>query len=137
MTKAGLNQFIKFCVVGAVGFAVDGGLLFLLIQSGMSAYYGRFISFPCAVMVTWWLNSLWTFADAAEAKPGSQFWKYIGVQIVGALTNLVVYLVLLTFTGVGAWQAWLAFAFGSAAGLAVNFAGSRYLVFKPVGQLPL
>ncbi len=133
MQNALLRQFIKFCMVGGIGFAVDGGLLFTLVHTGVSPYYARFISFPCAVLATWWLNSRWTFT-AEGTGGGKQFGAYIAVQVLGALTNLAVYLAMLHFTGTEAAQAFIAFAFGSAAGLIVNFLGSRFLVFGGARQ---
>jgi putative flippase GtrA len=131
MQNALLEQFVKFCVVGGVGFAVDGGLLFVLVHGDVSPYFARFVSFPCAVLATWWLNSRWTFTAEGKGMSagGKQFGAYIAVQLLGALTNLAVYVGALRFTGTEAGQAFVAFAFGSAAGLVVNFLGSRFLVF--------
>jgi len=42
-------QGLKFAAVGAVGFGIDGGLLFVLHQAGLDAMLARAFSFPIAV----------------------------------------------------------------------------------------
>jgi putative flippase GtrA len=123
-----ITQFTRFLAVGAVGFAIDGGLLDLLVWSGIDPYQARAISFPPAVTVTWYLNRVWAFAVRDKAAR-RQYLRYIAVQIIGAVSNYALYAVVLlgiphTSTGVLA-----AFAIGSAAGLVINFVGARKLVF--------
>jgi putative flippase GtrA len=122
------SQFGRFLLVGAVGFAIDGGLLDLLVCKGLDPYVARAISFPPAVTVTWYLNRIWAFG-VRDSGARRQYLRYIAVQIVGAVSNYAVYGVVLlgiphTPTGVLG-----AFAAGSAAGLVVNFVGARTLVF--------
>ncbi|MEM9783851.1 MAG: GtrA family protein, partial [Pseudomonadota bacterium] len=63
MSAALVSQVMRFGCTGAVGFLVDGGLLFLLIENGADAYLARLISFPMAVVCTFAMNRAWTFGQ--------------------------------------------------------------------------
>lgn len=130
-TTALFRQVFRFGVVGCVGFVVDGGLLWLLITEGADPYFARALSFPVAVLVTWWFNRLWTFDGSDRAKPVSQLRKYLTVQITGALCNYGVYSVYLGVFEPTRDYAMIGFALGSAVGMVINFLGARVLVFKP------
>lgn len=125
-----LRELLRFGVVGTIGFLIDGGLLWGLISYGINPYLARIFSFPLAVVATWWMNRLWTFKDAAKSNLRRQINRYFGVQIAGALTNFIVYLMILSIIEPTTLNALAAFALGSIAGLAVNFAGSRKYVFQ-------
>lgn len=129
------HELLRFGVVGAVGFAVDGGILSGLMLLGMGHYLARAFSFPVAVTVTWWLNRTWTFADSNKAEPGRQFKRYFALQVVGALSNFAVYLAVLTQIE-PTWQnALLALAIGAVVGLAINFVGSKLLIYRVAGEV--
>lgn len=125
-----INQVFRFGVVGSVGFVVDGGLLWILITEGADPYLARALSFPVAVLVTWWLNRIWTFHESDRTKPVSQLRKYLTVQITGALCNYGVYTLYLWMFEPTREYAMIGFAMGSAVGMIVNFLGARIHVFK-------
>ncbi len=124
-------QFLRFCIVGAVGFVTDGGVLYALVKAGFDPFLARFASFPAAVTVTWFFNRVWTFA--AHGNGGSAHRQYLGyfiVQLVGALVNYIFYAATLSFMEPTAGNALKALAVGSAVGLIVNYGGARLLVFR-------
>jgi putative flippase GtrA len=131
--KGGL-RFLRFCMVGSIGFAVDGGGLVALVSSGVSPYAARLVSFPLAVTVTWLLNRTWAFAGSATPRPGREYVLYFLVQIAGALVNLGVYVMLLTQWEVRGAHVIIPFAVGSAAGLIANYLGLFFLVFTGRGR---
>ena len=57
---------------------------------------------------------------------------YFIVQLIGALSNYSIYVASLGVTGASAVGALYALAIGAIAGLSVNFAGARFVVFKLV-----
>lgn len=124
------HQLFRFLCVGSVGFVVDGGLLFLLVWLGVDPYVARVFSFPIAVIATWRLNRLWTFADADRARPARQLNRYFAVQIIGALCNYAIYSGIVAANGETLMSVAVGFAIGSAVGMFVNFLGARALVFK-------
>jgi putative flippase GtrA len=128
VNRAFIDQVARFLVVGTLGFAIDGGLLYLLVRIGVDPYLARAFSFPPAVTATWYLNRVWTFA-ARRGIVRQQYARYLAVQIIGALSNYGVYAAILSLGHRSAEGALAAFAAGSIAGLVINFAGARALVF--------
>lgn len=133
MRRTLVDQVARFVVVGTVGFVIDGGLLYLLVRSGVDPYLARAFSFPPAVTVTWYLNRVWTFA-ARQGAARRQYARYLAVQLVGALSNYGVYAAILSLGHRSAEGALAALAAGSIAGLVINFAGARALVFVSGGS---
>lgn len=129
MMRLPWRELLRFGGVGSVGFVLDGGLLWALITWGVDPYLARFGSFPAAVLVTWWLNRIWTFSKADRAAPAAQFNRYMVVQICGALCNYMVFALVMKVFQPGLESAMAGFALGSAAGLMINFYGARRLVF--------
>ena len=127
------KDFFRFCVVGAIGFVTDAGMLALLLENNVSQYTARVLSFPVAVFVTWWLNRIWTFSQAGRAKTGKQIMRYFTVQCLGAAVNFMFYFALLQFIEPTAANAVFALAVGSAAALIINYLGSRFHVFRSIG----
>lgn len=130
MSSSLMQQIIRFGAVGAVGFVVDGGLLWWLIASGINPYLARGMSFPVAVLVTWALNRSWTFRESSKASRKGQLRRYFGVQIVGTLTNYIVYSAIITIFGAAGAVIFWGFAAGSFCGSAVNFMGARWFAFR-------
>jgi len=114
-------------MAGAVGFLVEAGVIALL-QYGWqwTALPCRAVSFPAAVVVTWWLNHRYTFASEGG---WSEFVRYLGTQGVGLLANLVAYVALVRLAPQFDRQALVPLVVGSAVGLAVNFLLARRVVF--------
>jgi len=123
------RQFMLFAVIGAVGFAVDGGLMTAISKfSGLSAMEARPFSFAVAVTVTWWLNRRFTFTRSADGRV-SEWMRYAAVNGFGALVNLAVfYLIMLAFPLLRAYPLTV-LAIAATVALVANFAGSRRLVF--------
>lgn len=85
---------MRFAAVGAVGFGVDGGLLFALHRAGIDAVHARGISFPAAVLVTFCLNRTLTFKRVRHQTHAALLARYSVVQVLGALANIAIYLAL-------------------------------------------
>jgi putative flippase GtrA len=66
-----LTQLVRYCMVGGVGFAVEAALIALLQYGfGWSALPCRAVSFPVAVLVTYWLNHRYTFGSRGGPATG-------------------------------------------------------------------
>ena len=125
------NAFIRFAAVGVIGFLVDAGVLTLLSRGwGMNLYLARCFSFGTASLVTFLLNRRFTFTGARQQSAVKEYLRYMTVQSVGSLTNLAVFMVMVGLFPQFATTPVIPLAFGSAAGLIVNFAGSRFWVFR-------
>jgi putative flippase GtrA len=131
MRRESVERFLRYCLVGIVGFAVDGGLLYLLVTKQFDPYFARAITFPVAVSVTWYLNRHWSFGIRGSV-PGKRrdYQRYLLVQIAGAAANYLVYALLLIYLSHTPANALGALAIGSLVGLAVSYTGSRWWVFN-------
>jgi putative flippase GtrA len=124
--------FIRFCVVGGIGFVVDAGVLYGLVGLGhLEPVPARFGSFVIAMSTTWALNRLWTFRSAqGHAHPAKQAGLYFLVQITGGAVNIATYsAALAVFPGLVNWL-FIPLAMGTALGLVINFLGSKHIAFS-------
>jgi putative flippase GtrA len=133
MTVGGGGAPAKFLAVGAAGFAVDAGLLTVLAQAaGWNVYAARAVSFACAVSVTYLLNRRWAFRrTAAPAIHGTEYARYLTVQVIAAFLNLAIFVVLVAALPALRALPVVPLAAGAAFGLALNYAGARMWVFRP------
>lgn len=125
------SNFFRFVLVGGIGFAIEAIVLTLISQhSALGPIWGRIISFPMAVISTWWLNRKFTFRS--QNPPGSEGIRYFGVQILGALTNTGIF-ILAVMAIPSLWSMPVVpLAFGSLGGLIVNFTLAAKVVFVPL-----
>jgi putative flippase GtrA len=132
---SGRGQFLRFCVVGTLGFLVDVAVLYAAV--GLLGWYAaRVVSFMAAVTVTWWFNRRFTFAHQAQRDDSagaaailSEYCKYVGSMLGGAVVNYAAYVVTLRLVH-GPFAGVAGVAAGSIAGLAVNIFAARFFVFR-------
>jgi putative flippase GtrA len=87
-----MQRLYRFVVVGTVGFLVDASVLVMLVKfSGINVHFARLISFVTAVTITWIANRLFTFADRKSRYLAGEWLRYIFVNSVGGLINLLVF----------------------------------------------
>jgi putative flippase GtrA len=125
-------SLLRFALVGAAGFVVDGSILTLLsVQLGCGVYLSRLVSFLSATLVTWLLNRRFVFStDAALQSRSTEYARYLIVQVAGALANLGLFSVLVA--QVPAWKAIpvIPLFFGAIVGLVINYSGARFWVYR-------
>jgi putative flippase GtrA len=122
-----LLTFFRFCLVGAIGFAVDAGCTLAFTQLlGWPPALSRVAAFALAASTTWFLNRSFTFRSAASA---ATWLPYVLLTAFGAMLNFVIYMAWLAAFGTRPVDIFLAVASGSAAALALNYAISRKHVF--------
>lgn len=122
-------EFLRFLLVGTVGFLVDACILEMLIQfGGMSRIWARIPSFLAAVTVTWWLHRRYTFKAANNLPPSVWEWlRFVLANALGNGLNLASYVVL---AGFFVWRPLRALAVASVVAAAVNYCMSARWVFK-------
>lgn len=127
-----------FVFVGAIGFLIDAGILTLLMTGfGFDHYTARAISFTAAVTATWYMNRRWVFERNAVPMNGREYTSYVVVQIIGAVINLSVFVMVIEFVPRLARLPVIPLAIGAAAALLFNFSAmSRFVFSEPHSQKP-
>lgn len=123
------GQFLRFGLVGALGFVVDTAIVYST-RPLLGLYWGGAVAYLGAATTTWAVNRLWTFRTAPRAAAFRQWALFLSTNALGFALNRGTYALLVT-----AWDmAWrepiIAVAAGSLAGMALNFHFSRTIVFK-------
>ena len=113
-------------MVGGVSFAVDAGVLALLVyQADVGYIASRLISVALAVSVAFVLNARFTFlVRVADAR----FLRYVLIQVLGAALNFGVYTTLVLH-GPLAGRPLLSLICGAAVATINNFFLSRRYVY--------
>jgi putative flippase GtrA len=133
-------QVAKFGCVGAANFAVDIGILNLLIflsGTAVGAAYIAFklISFIFAVTNSYLWNKIWTFKKTDTKETGKEFSQFIIVSVIGLVLNAAVAGFLVIVVGpmggikVKTWAS-VSAAVASICVMAWNFLGYKFWVFK-------
>lgn len=126
-----LGQFLRFCVVGVVGFVADAGSLQLLVKwSDMGLYSGRIISYLIAASITWALNRRYTFQVKTNNTKGKEWSVYVVANGFGAMVNYGCYALTVSLFALTQEMPVIGVAIGSIAGLGFNFITNRYYVFR-------
>jgi putative flippase GtrA len=123
------GQFLRFGLVGTVGFIVDAGVLRLVVSFlGLNLYVGRVISFLVAATVTWALNRTFTFKHTGAR--GRQWLRFVLANAIGGFVNFGAYAALVSTLPFVHAHPVIAVAAGSLAGMGFNFTLSKWLVFR-------
>lgn len=123
------TQFLRFALVGVVGFTIDAGVLRLVVGAfGLNLYAGRVVSFLVAVTVTWALNRVFTFRHTGA--PAAQWLRFVCANALGGAVNFGVYALLVgTLSGMRENPS-VAVACGSLVGMSLNFILMKRVVFR-------
>lgn len=122
-------QFLRFMLVGGIGFLVDASVLYGLAWLGVGWIVGRIGSYFAAATVTWFLNRSFTFSSSQSASV-AEWARFLTANSVGGLVNYGAYVALISQWPLVASHPVLGVGAGSVAGLVVNFTLSRHIVFK-------
>jgi putative flippase GtrA len=125
------GHFMRFCVVGGLGFVVDFGVLKTVVHLGMSPIGGRIVSVLFATTATFLTNRAWTFRHhAGQRSLLKELATYFAVQSAGFAANFAVYTSMIA--GIAALHGRLLppMVAGTAAGLVINYLGAKHIVFR-------
>lgn len=122
------SQLLQFLVVGALGTAVNLLALTGLLAMGVPARVAVGIAIFVSMCFNFVLNRRFSFSASRHRAWPRQFVAFVGASSLGAIVNYVCAVQLLArVNGISPQLASLA---GIAVGTALNFAASRYLVFR-------
>jgi putative flippase GtrA len=90
------KRFIKFAIVGGIGFVIDTGTLTLLVfVFGLSTDKRRLlaksISFTLAVLSNFFWNRRWTYPESRSKPIQKQLVQFFALNLVGLGINLGVF----------------------------------------------
>lgn len=127
-------KFIKFGVVGASGFVIHGGLLYLLRDVvGINQFVANIIGFVAAASSNYFLNRWWTF-KSQEKQVAVEYLKFFLVSVIGLGINtgtlwLLTHLVP-SWTGEGDWRFYILWIVAVGVTTLWNFFGNMLFTFK-------
>jgi len=131
LARLGL-QFLRYLIVGGIGFVIDAGGMELFIRLGVQVYEARLLSMALAIASTYLMHRLFTFSDSAKPKNSlQQFAVFFLCQSVAAAANYGVFCALLVLQPQPVFfiGRMVALCSGVAVGLAMNFVLLRRFVF--------
>ena len=132
-TRVRDSQFLRFAIVGGVGFFLNEATLYIALNGlTLGRYSAPIFSFLCTVTFTWWGNRLLTFADHARGAGGMvrEWASFVAANSIGLAVNYAVYGAVITFAPAPLNSPYIALAFGTLAGLIFNFVLSARFVFR-------
>ena len=91
-------QFLKYLAIGAAANSIGYGLYLLITWIGVSSILGMSMVYTSACIASFWVNKIWTFGDKTEHR--SLLPRYLFIQFIGYLTNLLMLLVLSQSLGI-------------------------------------
>jgi len=92
MYRKEIVRFLKFCVVGTVGFVVDTGILnSLIFLGGWIPVMAKAVSFTAAVINNFLWNRHWTYPESRSKPIWQQISQFFMVNTAGLGINLAVF----------------------------------------------
>ena len=120
-------QILKFGLIGLLNTAVDFGVFTLLTEAfKLDSIISHIISYSCGVINSFYFNRFWTFQKRGRIHP-AEFIRFVFVNLISLGTSALVLNSLETKAGVSIYLAKVGAVLCS---MAVNFAGSKLIVFK-------
>lgn len=135
-----IYQLTKFSLVGGQNFLIDLGVLNLLIaatgvSAGFTASIWKAAAFIVAVSSSFLWNKFWTFRSLTTERAAAQFAGFLAVSGIGLGLNVGVFSLIndgLGPQGGASPELWASVAavIAAAIGLAGNFVGYKFIVFR-------
>jgi putative flippase GtrA len=133
ISRSYLTSFVKFLIVGSLGFAINGSLLVLLQGQGLPFYAAQIMGAETALLSNFFFHDRWTFKFPDEVKHSKKqrLLLYHLSSLLGAAVNSAITILVHNIWGV---PSLLALAFGSATALFVNYSFSAFVTWKKLNQ---
>ncbi len=124
--KAFLLKFLRFCVVGASGTAIDFGLTWLCKEIfKIPKFIANAIGFVVAATNNYILNRIWTWGST-NSEVGVEYLKFFTVSLIGlGLNTLILYL----FNEKLKWNFYLSKVIATGVVMVWNFLANNFFTF--------
>jgi putative flippase GtrA len=123
-----VRQFLRFGAVGGIGFVVDTSVVYGL-RSTIGIYGAGAVAYLAAATLNWALNRAWTFRGPHRLAMHRQWAMFLATNMVGFVVNRGIFAALVTWSTFCNENPVVAIAAGVAAGMFINFAAARQVVF--------
>lgn len=124
-----LAQFLRFGVVGVIGFGIDTATVYAL-RGQLGLYGAGMVAYFVAASANWALNRAWTFRGSSTGRAHRQWVLFLATNTGGLILNRGTYAALIATSSLCVHYPVLAVAAGAVAGMFANFTVSRKLVFR-------
>ncbi len=129
-------QFIKFCIVGGLGFVTDMAVFTILknllqAESKLLLNIIPLFGYIAAVTQNYLINHFWTFGDQTKKiSPSKKAYAiFFAVSLTALMPRYIVYNYILSSFGKSGLYPEFANFVGIVAATVFNFIGSKYFVF--------
>lgn len=121
-------EFLRFCFVGTLGFLVDL-TFFAFCEKVLEFHYlaANSISFSAAVLHNFVWNKFWTFRGKRRGRTHYQYLGFLLIAVLALILRNALMVLLIEQIGIPIYAA---FCLGVIVTMAINFFGSRWLVFR-------
>ena len=110
--------------------AIAATAALLVSLAGWGPIEARAVSFPAAVLVTWWLNRSITFRGQDGGGLLASLGRYLAVSLLGTSVNFGIYSALVLGSQTLAAHPIIPFAIASGIALVFNYLGSKHFAFR-------
>jgi putative flippase GtrA len=126
-----LLQFVRFGVVGGIGFVVTTAVVYAT-RPWIGNYLAVIPAFLLAATGNWVLNRLWTFRGHGTKRQSllREWTMFLAANAIGFALNAGVYWILIAVSPLCASNPVIALVAGTLAGMFANFFLSRRVVFR-------
>lgn len=124
-------SFITYAFFGILGFLIDFSIFNILFALSEIHIFSRFASYFFATIVTWSLNTRYTFKyDGIDKFKFRSFLRYFLSQIPSIIINITAHILIILFFGFSTQIVIVIFIINGFTALIINFLLSKFYVFK-------
>ena len=131
MNAGHLVRFVRFGLVGSLGFVVDLGVVYALIQFlRLDPFSARIPAWIAAVSTTYLFNLIFTFRSTKltlvrHRQQLRRYGLYVFSQLAGGVVNVLTYVLVVSLFGVP-WSVGL--VIGTLVGMLLNYLGASAVI---------
>jgi putative flippase GtrA len=124
-----LVQFIRFAIIGTLGFVWDT-IIVTTLAPRIGVYVAGIVSYFIVATINWLLNRVWTYRHVSHGVRHRQLMLFLLANSAGLVLNRGTYSLLVHFVPFCRIYLVVPVAAGGLCGMFVNFFLSRRLVFR-------
>lgn len=125
------KEILYFGIAGVIGYLVDV-IVTLVLNPILGEYFARIPGFLAAATATWVFNRLFTFGKESSKHTNifKEYLHYLSLMVFGLAVNYVTYVIAVSILIDNKWAIPISIAFGSLAGMTVNYLNAKKYIFN-------